>query len=102
MATTALTIALLFAGLGLATALLVAVHDAVEAWSQRRAAGAAHGVAQDGGGEGGLPLPSYLPRRVGRRSRPATLQVLSKQITLTEQNPRPAWFENAQRDIAHR
>lgn len=97
MVITALSITLFFAGLGLVTALLVAVHDAVEAWFERRS----HRPARDGG-EGGVPFAQPTPRRVGRRPRPALLPVLAKQAPVTENGSRPAWLENAQRDIAHR
>lgn len=97
MVITAFSITFFFAGLGLATALLVAVHDAVEAWFDRRSLRSVRG-----GGEGGVPLPQPTPRRVGRRPRPAPLPVLAKQAPLAESGSLPAWLENAQRDIAHR
>lgn len=98
MAITALSITLLFAGLGLVTALLVAVHDHIEGWLERRSLRVARGS-----GEGGLPLPQAAPRRAGRRARPASLPVTAKSVPAAlEQAARPAWLENAQRDIAHR
>lgn len=98
MAITALSITLFFAGLGLITALLVAVHDLIEDWFERRSLRMVRG-----GGQGGLPLPQVAPGRGGRRARPASLPVVAKQAQAPlEQAPRPAWLENAQRDIAHR
>ena len=98
MAITALSITLFFAGLGLVTALLVAVHDLIEGWFERRSLRVVRG-----NGQGGLPLPQAVPGRGGRRARPAPLPVVAKQAQAPlEQGPRPAWLENAQRDIAHR
>ncbi len=97
MMITALSITLLFAGLGLLTALLVAVHDALEAWLERRSLRSIHNA-----GGGGIPLTSSSPRPAGRRSRPAPLPVMSKQVPVTDPVARPAWLENAQRDIARR
>ena len=98
MAITALSITLFFAGLGLVTALLVAVHDLIEGWFERRSLRVVRG-----GGQGGLPVPEAAPGRGGRRARPAPLPVVAKQAQVPlEQGPRPAWLENAQRDIAHR
>lgn len=97
MMITALSITLLFAGLGLLTALFVAVHDAVEAWLERRSLRSIHN-----GGGGGMPLASTSPHRSGARPRPAPLPVISKQVPVADPVSRPAWLENAQRDIAHR
>ena len=103
MAITALSITLFFAGLGLVTALLVAVHDLIEGWFERRSLRVVRG-----NGQGGLPLPQAVPGRGGRRARPAPLPVVAKQAQAPleqmplEQTLRPAWLENAQRDIAHR
>lgn len=97
MAFTALMVTLLFAALGLATALLVAVHDAVEAWLERRSL-----RTLQGRGGGGLSVPQSAPRKAGRRGRPAPLPVMANQTPATEHSSRPTWLENAQRDIAHR
>ena len=98
MAITALSITLFFAGLGLVTALLVAVHDYIECWLERRSLRVMHG-----GGQGGVALHRVAPRRAGRRARPAPLPVIAKQAQApSDQASRPAWLENAQRDIAHR
>lgn len=96
MAITALSITLFFAGLGLITALLVAVHDLLEAWLERRSL-----RVMRGGGQGGISLVRAVPGRAGRRSRGAPLPIVAKQVQL-QGTPRPAWLENAQRDIAHR
>lgn len=101
MVITALSITLFFAALGLMAALLVAVHDGVEAWLQRRSLRV--GVrTMPGGGDGGYPLAQPTPRRVGRRPRPAPLPVIAKQAPAPEPGGMPAWYENAQRDIAQR
>lgn len=99
MATTALTITLLFVGLGVAASVLVAVHDGVEAWLQRRALRPLRE-----GGEGSFPQPQAAYRRPARRPRPASREVLLKSPpgVPVEGKGAPAWLRNAQRDVVHR
>lgn len=97
MVITAFGVTLLFVALGLATALLAAIHDAIEAWLQRKQ------FRSIGGGEGGLPLAQRAPRR--RRTVPSpvlTASAPTKAAPTAEPSSRPAWYENAQRDIARR
>lgn len=105
MAASALYLALIFVGLGLATSLLVAVHDAIAAHLERRAARS----LVDGGG-GGVPLPLPAPRQAPRL-RPSPRLVLVGEGGVAERSPerpaergteRPAWLEAARRDVAHR
>lgn len=95
MAASALYIALFFVGLGLATSLLVAVHDLIAARLEGRAF-----RRLPGGEEGGVPLP--LPQRAPLRL-PRPRPALAQGAAPLERAPeRPAWFEAASRDMAHR
>ncbi|MFA5550823.1 MAG: hypothetical protein WDA03_04325 [Trueperaceae bacterium] len=97
MLITALQVTLFFASLGLAVALLTALHDFVEAKLQQRSNSALRGA-------GGLPAPGAAPRRAARRMVPAPLTVVTKpqapEGQVTDQGSRPVWLENAQRDVA--
>ncbi len=93
----ALYIALFFTGLGLATSLLVAVHDHIEALLERRSL-----RSLPGGGEGGIPLP--LPATAPRAPRrlPLPRPALAQASPLDRANERPMWLDVASRDVAHR
>lgn|SRR5690554_1314998 len=99
MAATGLSIMIVFAALGLATALLAAMHDAIEAWLERRSYRSL--LATPDGGDGGLPLPAPAARRRRRRLQPSPALTTSKPLAVLEPVERPAWYENAKRDLAH-
>lgn len=101
MAIPALTITFLFVGLGLTASALVALHDGVDAWLQRRSLR----PLRDGGG-GVLPQPQGAYRRPTRRPRPASRELLFKRPGLggapIDEPDAPAWLQNARRDVGHR
>lgn len=100
MVITALGVTLLFVALGLATALLAAVHDAIAALVQRRQARAAAVV---------YPVQSPAPGagagagRIARRSRPPVGQVPApaKVTYVVEPTPAPAWLNIARNNMAY-
>jgi hypothetical protein len=101
MVITALGVTLLFVSLGLATALLAAIHDAIEAMVHRRQM---RPGAHLGGAEGGVPLAASTPRRAARRGRRVpsaalTAGVPAKSTYTVEPSPTPAWVEIARRDL---
>ena len=98
---TALGVTLLFVSLGLATALLAAVHDAIEALVQRRRARAAAVVYAS---ETTAPKVGPAPRRSSRRNLPVVVSASApaKSAYVVEPTPVPAWLDMAHRDMARR
>ena len=101
MVITALGVTLLFVSLGLATALLAAVHDAIEALVQRRRARAAAVVYAS---ETTTPKVGPAPRRSSRRNLPVVVSASApvKSAYVVEPTPAPAWLDMANRNIARR